>query len=416
MRRLIALCLFAVVGWAQPQLSEAEQSALRQALAEAGNSPVDFARALERHLEKYPNSPRKADLEGALAKAAVENKDNRRIVLYGEKVLAREMDDPQLLESVSRALLLGSDDKARSERALKYSRRLQEILKSMRGEKHEPGSVDARSLEEMDRMLGKALVYQARATGNLGKMEEAVALARSSYEACPTSEPAREMARWLLRLGRPGEALPRLADAFMIQDAARSDAERAADRARLGEVYLKLKGSETGLGDVVLEAYDRTTIVLNERRMKFRAYDPNLQVTNPLEFTLTGLQGDKLALASLKGKVVVLDFWATWCGPCRAQHPLYEQVKQRFRGREDVVFLSVDTDEDHTAVEPFLDELKWSKKVYFEDGLSHALRVSSIPTTIIFNRRGEVVSRMNGYIPERFVDMLSDRIRDTLKE
>ena len=91
-------------------------------------------------------------------------------------------------------------------------------------------------------------------------------------------------------------------------------------------------------------------------------------------------------------------------------------MKQRFQGRQDLVFLSIDTDEDHGSVEPFLAEQKWSKKVYFEDGLSKALRVSSIPTTIVFNKRGEVVSRMNGFIPERFVDMLSERIRESLKE
>ena len=416
MRLLTALWLCVATCLAQPEISEVEQTHLRQALAEAGNSPVEFARALERHLEKYPNSPRKPELEGALAKAAIENKDNRRIVLYGERVLAREMDDPQLLESVARALLVGPDDKPRSERALKYARRLQEMLNSMASEKHEPARDDARTREEMDRLLGKALVYQARATGNLGRMEEAVALARSSYQANPASEPAREIARWLLRLGRPAEALPHLADAFMITDPARPETERAADRTRMGELYRKLKGSEAGLGDLLLEAYDRTVLLLNERRLKIHAFDPNLQLTNPLEFTLSGLQGDKLALASLKGKVVVLDFWATWCGPCRAQHPLYEQVKQRFQGRQDLVFLSIDTDEDHGSVEPFLAEQKWSKKVYFEDGLSKALRVSSIPTTIVFNKRGEVVSRMNGFIPERFVDMLSERIRESLKE
>ena len=77
-------------------------------------------------------------------------------------------------------------------------------------------------------------------------------------------------------------------------------------------------------------------------------------------------------MATLKGKIVVFDFWATWCVPCRAQHPLYEQVKKRFAGNPDVVFLSIDTDEDRALVQPFLDEVKWKDAVYFEDGLSRA--------------------------------------------
>jgi len=111
-----------------------------------------------------------------------------------------------------------------------------------------------------------------------------------------------------------------------------------------------------------------------------------------------------------------MDFWATWCGPCRGQHPLYEQVKQRFRDRPDVVFLSINTDEDRSLVEPFLEDANWSKDVYFEDGLSAALRVSSIPTTIILGKQGQIFSRMNGYIPERFAAMLTERIQEALKE
>src|SRR5258707_10348018 len=109
-----------------------------------------------------------------------------------------------------------------------------------------------------------------------------------------------------------------------------------------------------------------------------------------------------------------MDFWATRCSTCRVQHPLYEKVKARFKDRDDVVFLAVDADDDHEAVEPFLDQVKWSKTVYFEDGLSTLLKVSSLPTTLIFNKRGELVNRMSGFLPERFVDMLTERIQEAL--
>jgi thiol-disulfide isomerase/thioredoxin len=134
-----------------------------------------------------------------------------------------------------------------------------------------------------------------------------------------------------------------------------------------------------------------------------------------MEFTLSSIAGDKLKLAELKGKVVVFDFWATWCGPCRAQHPLYDEVKQRFKGNPDVVFLSVNTDEDRELVEPFLKDAGWKVTPYFEDGLSRALQISSIPTTIVVDKRGEIFSRLNGFLPDRFVDMLTERIRDALK-
>jgi thioredoxin-related protein len=79
-----------------------------------------------------------------------------------------------------------------------------------------------------------------------------------------------------------------------------------------------------------------------------------------------------------------------------------------------VVFLAIDTDEDRTLVKPFLESHQWTQKVYFEDGLQSLLQVSSIPTTVIFGKKGDVVDRMNGFLPDRFVDMLTERINQAL--
>ncbi|MEK7405694.1 MAG: TlpA disulfide reductase family protein [Acidobacteriota bacterium] len=413
---LVALCLTGIsASPAQTDQSLAEERELQRALAEVGASAIDLIRALEGHLARYPNSSHRAELEQALAKAALETGDEPRIIRYGEPVLAREPDDIQLLERVTRALLSG-DDKQRSQRALKYARSYRESLQALR-DQSPPGRISAaRWREETDRGLGRALALEARATGNLGKLGDAVALARQSYDAYPAAEAAREIARWLNRSGKEEEALGHYADAFAISEPRNTDADRAAVRLRLGELYRKLKGSEAGLGDLLLEAYDRTTALVAAYRLKLRQADPNTQLTDPMEFTLSGLGGDKLALASLKGKVVVLDFWATWCGPCRVQQPLYEKVKRNFKNKPEVVFLAINTDENREIVPEFLRAQKWDKRVYYEDGLSTALEVHSIPTTIVINRRGQVFSRMNGFIPERFVDMLSERIEEALTQ
>jgi len=179
-------------------------------------------------------------------------------------------------------------------------------------------------------------------------------------------------------------------------------------------LYRKLHGSDAGLGDLVLQAYDSTSSQLAARRAEFREFDPNSQLKDPIQFTLSGLDGDKLPLSSLLGKVVVMDFWATWCGPCRGQHPLYEEVKAKFSDTAEVVFLAVDTDEDHSLVKPFLAQIKWSQKVYFEDGMQRLLQVSSIPTTVILGKNGQVFTRMIGYLPDRFVEMLTERVNQAL--
>ena len=94
MRRFLSLLLFLPLVWAQTAAPDkagkqepSEDQQLSNALSEAGSSPIEFIRTLERHLAKFPNSPRKAELERALAKAAIENKDDKRIIQYGERVL-----------------------------------------------------------------------------------------------------------------------------------------------------------------------------------------------------------------------------------------------------------------------------------------------------------------------------------------
>ncbi len=420
LRWIAVLALAAAAGAAQDNVSEQEQDDLRRALSEAGSSPIEFIRALEGHIARYPNTSKKPEIDRALVKAAIEARDNRRIVLYGERVLAREDDDLQILERVARALL-ASDDRETSQKALKYARQFEKVLRSIDGDKPPDrreqlsGRDKARMREEIDSGLGRALVFQARALGNLGNVDDATAAARRGFETYPTAESAREIGRWLARAGKDVEAAAAYADAFTIPDPRASEADRASARAKMGELYRKAKGSEQGLGDIVLAAYDRNAALINERWLRERQYDVNAQLTDPMEFTLTGLNGDKLAMASLKGKVIVLDFWATWCGPCRAQHPLYEQVKKKFQARGNVVFLSISTDHDREAVEPFVQENRWSRTVYFDDGLVALLRITSIPTTVILDKRGQVVSRMNGFVPERFVDMLAERIDGALR-
>ncbi len=135
-----------------------------------------------------------------------------------------------------------------------------------------------------------------------------------------------------------------------------------------------------------------------------------------LDFTLPAVNGEALKMQSLKGKTVILDFWATWCGPCKVQRPLYQKVEKLYASNPNVVFLSIDTDEDQKLVAPYIASQKWTNPVYYESGLGAMLQVRSIPTTIVLDRNGQIVSRMAGFIPERFVDMLTSRIEETLHE
>jgi thiol-disulfide isomerase/thioredoxin len=260
---------------------------------------------------------------------------------------------------------------------------------------------------DLDESLGRAYLVWARALEGPAAVEKG----ETSFKHDPTPEAARFLGELYAKLNRPADAVARYADAF-----AADSVDRERIRQEMGAVYQKWKNTQTGLGDEVLKAFDRSGKVAEDRRAALRRIDPNYGIDEPLEFTLSGLTDEKLELQKLRGKVVVFDFWATWCGPCRAQQPLYEQVKERFKANPRVVFLNLNTDEERAGVKPFLETNKWSKTIWFDDGLSSLLKVSSIPTTIIFNAKGELVSRMNGFIADRFVDMLSERIEQALAE
>jgi thiol-disulfide isomerase/thioredoxin len=412
----LVLALAAAPLFAQDPLSQAEQQSLQKALGEAGNSPVDFVRALENHLKQYPNTSRRAELERALMKTAMDLKDDARMLLYGEGVLAGDPGNVQVLQSLTTALL-HKGDKASAEKALEHARRLEQIIQATyNNDKFVPGAgrTEVKRKDDHDRSLASARLLQARAHGLMGETEQAIQVAESSYDVFPSVEAAREAARWLSSAGKDREAIQYLANAFAIASFRSADPDGANDRARISELYRKLNGSEAGLGDLILKAYDNTSASLAARRAEQHEFDPNSQLKDPMQFTLSGLEGDKLKLSSLMGKVIVMDFWATWCIPCRAQHPLYEAVKEKYKDTDEVVFLAVDTDEEKGVVKPFMQAQNWSQKVYFEDGLASLLQVSNIPTTLIFGKKGDVTSRMIGYIPDRFVDMLSERIDDAL--
>src|SRR6185295_2167359 len=233
--------------------SEKAQQELTQALTESNASPMEAVRALEAYLKKYPDAPARAEIERMLVKAAIDTKDDRRTALYGERVLAIAPDDVVLLDRVARAeLALGGAENAA--KALEHAQVFEAIIVQLgRGSGRDAG----RKQEERDRSLARMLLFQSRAKSQLGKKDEAEPLAARAFSVYPNEESAREWSVALAALGRHEDAVQRLADAFAIPDARASDADRGADRKLLGDMYRKLHGSEKGLGDVILSAYDR---------------------------------------------------------------------------------------------------------------------------------------------------------------
>lgn len=135
------------------------------------------------------------------------------------------------------------------------------------------------------------------------------------------------------------------------------------------------------------------------------------------EFRVTTLGKKEIRLADLKGKVVVLNFWATWCGPCVEEMPHFEKAVDKYKGIADVVFLAVSTDENRAVVRPFIQKKGYRMMVAYDEGAAEALTVRGIPATFIIDRSGVIQFQDSGFVGtgEDYVRRLSWRV-DLLKE
>jgi peroxiredoxin len=114
-------------------------------------------------------------------------------------------------------------------------------------------------------------------------------------------------------------------------------------------------------------------------------------------FTLPTLAGDELALADLHGQPVVLNFWASWCGPCRAEMPELQRLHDRL-GEAGVVVLGVNQGESPETAAAFLQALGLSFPVALDQrtGVSQQYLVNSLPTTFFIDRDGVIRSTFIG--------------------
>lgn len=133
----------------------------------------------------------------------------------------------------------------------------------------------------------------------------------------------------------------------------------------------------------------------------FKAIPEDVDLVKPdfdYNFSIKDLNGSKIPFEQFKGKVVFLNMWATWCGPCRAEMPsiqsLYEKVKS-----DSIVFvmLSWDRDSDKSKIEKYIEKNSYTFPVYQRSSyLPDNLEVPSIPTTFIISKDGKVIQKEVG--------------------
>ena len=128
-------------------------------------------------------------------------------------------------------------------------------------------------------------------------------------------------------------------------------------------------------------------------------------------------QDDKpISLADYHGKVVFLNFWATWCPPCQREMPEIQKLSEKYQNSEDIAILTVvmpgGQEMDAAGIKKFLKEKGFTMPVIFDDGrLSSSFQITSLPTTYMFDRDGNVYGSVVGQLSSDMIKNIIDRTK-----
>ena len=136
------------------------------------------------------------------------------------------------------------------------------------------------------------------------------------------------------------------------------------------------------------------------------------------QFSLESRGGPKISLAQYKGQVVMLNFWASWCGPCRQEMPLLENIYKKYN-KMGFTLIGVNVEPDSKEAEGFLKQLQNPVSfpvIYDKDStVSKAYDVQGMPSTVIIDRKGNIRVLHRGYKPGDENEYL-DSIRSLVRE
>ena len=172
----------------------------------------------------------------------------------------------------------------------------------------------------------------------------------------------------------------------------------------LGTVLLRESKNDDGIAelkkclalDPPAQVADRARLLLADPRRAGEEFAPN--------FRITTLQGEDLSLKQFAGKIVVLDFWATWCPPCRESVPELRDLTRKYDPSK-LVLISISADEDDSAWRQFITDQKmtWPQYRDADKRLTTAFTVRAYPTYLVIDGDGVIINRIVGADPKQSV-------------
>jgi thiol-disulfide isomerase/thioredoxin len=375
---------------------------------QAGNDPATLIKNLESYLSRYPDSPRRGAIYRALIESNMNLHNSQAALDSAEKTIVLQPEDSQSVY-LAVTLLEKMPGDANQQKAIDYDTRLIERIS-----KANPDSRPQQmTLEDWQSGRNKFLVdlyvLRGRVQRHLHKNDDAVKDLTVGFRMMPNAEAALTLGEIAEEGKHSDEAIRQYATAFMLAGHEQSDSngpslDREMLRLRMGNLWHYSHPTSSGLGDILLSAYDTNRDTAKADKADAPVH--NKDVSDPLQFSLRHVDGSATTkLSESHGKVVVLNFWTTWCVSCTSLESMLADVRSKFAGRDDVLFFNVSADEDESVVASFLRQQKFGGISVFADGVNQALKVESLPTVLVLDKSGKITYRMQGFAPDGFADL-----------
>lgn len=150
---------------------------------------------------------------------------------------------------------------------------------------------------------------------------------------------------------------------------------------------------------------------LNESSLSTNHPNSSTEAVKPANYKMNMLDqtGKKVSLEDLKGKVVFINFWATWCGPCIAEMPSIQKLYDQFKDNDEVVFVILEAEGNKVKAAKFMENKKLTLPVYYPSGnIPQEFFRGRLPTTVILDKQGNIAHTTEGmadYSGQDIVDL-----------